>query len=73
MQNREREALNLESSIRDSKEEKRKLLSELVEVQRQIMYWEKKIEIQKEIQETLNPDVGQDEIAKMTREIHLME
>lgn len=37
------------------------------------MFWEKKIEIQKEIQDALDPTVGQEEITRMKKEIHLME
>lgn len=40
---------------------------------KQIMLWEKKIEIQKELQQTLDPEVGQTEILQMKKEIHSME
>lgn len=59
--------------MRSTKEEKQRLLDELIEAERQIMYWEKKIEIQKEIQQTLDPEIGQDEVRKMKKEVHIME
>mmetsp|Transcript_5691 Transcript_5691/g.21472 ORF Transcript_5691/g.21472 Transcript_5691/m.21472 type:complete len:911 (-) Transcript_5691:660-3392(-) len=70
---REREALELENQIKNTREAKRALLGDLVEVEKQIMYWEKKIDLQKEIQESLDPEVGQEEITKMKKEIHIME
>jgi coiled-coil domain-containing protein 40 len=40
---------------------------------RQIMMWEKKIQLAKETSEAVNPSVGQEDIRKMEREIHIME
>jgi chromosome segregation ATPase len=73
LKKREAEARELEKKINEFKGEKRQMLDELIDVERQIMYWEKKIEIQKEIQDTLDPEIGQEEITKMKKEIHLME
>jgi chromosome segregation ATPase len=73
LQEREREALKLEDTIRDLREKKRDLLDELLEVERAIRYWSKKIELQKEIQEAVDPEVGQEEITRMKKEIHIME
>mmetsp|Transcript_13470 Transcript_13470/g.20409 ORF Transcript_13470/g.20409 Transcript_13470/m.20409 type:complete len:984 (+) Transcript_13470:157-3108(+) len=73
LKEREREAIQLDQKINDVKQEKSRLINELVETERQIMYWEKKIDIQKEIAETLDPEVGQEEITKMQKEIHIME
>lgn len=70
---REHEALAIEGQINNTRQAKKELLEELVEVEKQIMYWEKKIDIQKEIQESLDPEVGQEEITKMKKEIHIME
>ncbi|KAG2373915.1 hypothetical protein C9374_011580 [Naegleria lovaniensis] len=69
----EREAYSLESKIEETKNQKQAILNEMVDVERQILFWEKKIEIQKEIQEALDPTVGQEEITRMKKEIHLME
>jgi chromosome segregation ATPase len=73
LQEREREALKLESSIRELRDEKRNILDDLLEVERAIKYWTKKIELQKEIQEAVDPEVGQEEITRMRKEIHIME
>ena len=41
-------------------------------VSRQILLWEKKIQLEKETQETLDPSVGMSEGQAMEREIHRM-
>ena len=38
--------------------EKAKILEETMECERQILLWERKIELEKEMQETLDPNVG---------------
>jgi len=69
----EREAFRLQNLIEDTKEQKKIILNEIVDVEHQILFWDKKIEIQKEIQQHLDPTVGQEEITRMKKEIHLME
>ncbi len=48
-------------------------MSEIVESERQILLWERKIQLEKEMQTTLDPDVGQNEIQELKKEIHRME
>ena len=72
LKKRETECLEMEANIERIKEEKKDLLDELIDVERQIMAWNKKIEIQKEIQDALDPEVGQEEISRMKKEIHIM-
>ena len=67
------EAAALESRIAEVGEEKRALVAEIMERERQIMLWERKIKLEKETQEALDPDVGNDVIAAMRKEIHRME
>ena len=40
---------------------------------RQILLWERKIQLEKEMQDALDPTIGQTEIVAMKREIHRME
>ena len=49
------------------------MLAEIVESERQILLWERKIKLEKEMQETLNPEVGQKELQELKKEIHRME
>ena len=48
------------------------MLKEIIEAERMIMLWEKKIQVAKETQEALDPNVGASEIKEMTLEIHRM-
>merc|ERR1711871_1449210 len=54
------------------KEEKQELLKDIVESERQLLLWEKKIQLEKETQAALDPDVGMAESRAMEREIHRM-
>lgn len=69
----EQECLGLESSIQDSKGTKAKLLDEIIDTERQAQMWEKKIQLDKEMKEALDPSVGQAETQNMEKEIHRME
>eukprot|EP01017_Pseudomicrothorax_dubius_P047881 TRINITY_DN8639_c0_g1_i2.p1 TRINITY_DN8639_c0_g1~~TRINITY_DN8639_c0_g1_i2.p1 ORF type:complete len:251 (+),score=86.66 TRINITY_DN8639_c0_g1_i2:137-889(+) len=55
------------------KEEKAELLAEIVEAERQILLWERKIQLEKEMQEALDPNIGQSENQQLKKEIHRME
>ncbi|XP_030600776.1 coiled-coil domain-containing protein 40 isoform X2 [Archocentrus centrarchus] len=67
----EREAVKMQMNIEKMQEEKEKLLNSLVEAERQIMLWEKKMKLVKELHSAV--DVGQEEIHRMKAEIHRME
>lgn len=69
----ENESIKLESNISTLKEEKADILAEIVEAERQILLWERKIQLEREMQETLDPNIGQTEIVAMKIEIHRME
>ena len=69
----ELEAAGLESKIEAAAEEKRSTLAEVVEAERQIMLWERKIQLEKETQAALDPDVGGDVVTAMKKEIQRME
>ena len=68
----EKESMQLESALENTKEEKKRILGSLVEAERQIMLWEKKIQLAKETAATLDPEVGAAEIRSMKNEIHRM-
>ena len=42
-----------------------------MECERQILLWERKIELEKEMQSALDPTVGQKEIKQLKKEYHL--
>lgn len=68
----ETQAVKLENKIDQSTDEKRQTLAELVEAERQIMLWERKIALEKEMQEALDPTIGGDIVDAMKKEIHRM-
>lgn len=68
----EAEAMQMEQLAATLKTEKQNLLDRIVEVERQIMLWEKKIQLEKETQAALDPEVGQAEAKAMEKEIHRM-
>eukprot|EP00854_Cymbomonas_tetramitiformis_P019643 gene19643-23495_t len=68
----ETQAVKLENKIDQSTDEKRQTLAELVEAERQIMLWERKIALEKEMQEALDPSIGGDIVDAMKKEIHRM-
>ncbi|KAI9179713.1 Coiled-coil domain-containing protein 40 [Blastocladiella emersonii ATCC 22665] len=69
----ELEAVRLEQQVRDLKHEKDRALGGLLDMEQQIMLWEKKIQLAKETREALDPNIGAQEIQEMTAEIHRME
>ena len=69
----EKESVKLEVEIDRLKESKAELLSDIVEAERQILQWERKIQLEKEMQEQLDPNVGQHEIKNLKKQIHIME
>ena len=69
----ERQSVQLAATVNETRTSKAALLDEIVEAERQAMLWEKKIQLDKETREALDPSVGQDETASMQKEIHRME
>jgi coiled-coil domain-containing protein 40 len=72
LQELEAASMQLERQAGTLKGEKQDLLDRIVEVERQIMLWEKKIQLEKETQAALDPEVGQAEARAMEKEIHRM-
>ena len=68
----ERQSVASEAAIEKTKLDKQQLLDEILESERQIKLWEKKIQLEKETQAALDPTVGQGEVKAMEKEIHRM-
>lgn len=68
----ELESAKLSTSIGDQRSQKRDLLQEIVEVEKQIMLWERKITLEKEMQEALDTSEGE-VVTAMKKEIQRME
>ncbi|XP_078257419.1 coiled-coil domain-containing protein 40 isoform X3 [Rhinoraja longicauda] len=69
----ERQSIAKQQYLDQLKEEKERQVNSLVEAERQIMLWEKKIQLAKEAKIAVDSEVGQGEIQAMKAEIHRME
>merc|ERR1719316_1268123 len=69
----EENCIGMEGEINILKDECGAMMEEIVESERQVMLWERKIHLEKEMQEALDPSVGQAETTTMKKEIHRME
>ncbi|KAF6092778.1 coiled-coil domain containing 40 [Phyllostomus discolor] len=69
----ERETLQMQERLDQLTEEKASILNSLVEAEHQIMLWEKKIQLAKEMRASVSSETGQTEIRAMKAEIHRMQ
>merc|ERR1711959_457548 len=69
----EQASSEMENNVRQVRREKEEMSEEIVEAERQVMLWERKIHLEREMQEALDPSVGQVESTAMKKEIHRME
>merc|ERR1711953_1129546 len=69
----EAQCLDVERNIDAVKEEKAQMMQDILESERQVLLWERKITLEKEMQEALDPNIGQADAAAMKKEIHRME
>merc|ERR1719183_2894971 len=65
--------LETEQSIERVKDEKSTMSQDILEAERQVLLWERKITLEREMQEALDPNIGQADTAAMRKEIHRME
>ena len=61
-----------EQKVHEARSRKNVLLEEVIDGERQVLLWEKKIELERETQAALDPSVGTGEIKAMEIEIHRM-
>jgi len=69
----EQQCLDIEKSVERVKAEKSDMAADILESERQVLLWERKITLEKEMQEALDPNIGQSDAAAMKKEIHRME
>ena len=68
----EESCIKIESQIEAVREEKKGILNDIVEMERQALMLDRKIKLTKETQEALDPNVGRAETKAMEKEIHRM-
>jgi chromosome segregation ATPase len=69
----ENESVKLELEIEVLREEKSDTLTQILEVERQIHLWERKIQLEEKMQEIIKPDKGLKEIDKIKTELHVQD
>ncbi|XP_025019267.1 coiled-coil domain-containing protein 40 [Python bivittatus] len=69
----ERESIEMQEKLDQLHEEKERLVNSLVEAECQMMQWEKKIQMAKEMRAAVDSETGQGEIRAMKSEIHRMQ
>uniref|UniRef100_A0A8C6V5H0 Coiled-coil domain 40 molecular ruler complex subunit n=1 Tax=Naja naja TaxID=35670 RepID=A0A8C6V5H0_NAJNA len=69
----ERESIEMQEKLDQLHEEKERLINSLVEAECQMMQWEKKIQIAKEMRAAVDSEAEQSEIRAMKSEIHRMQ
>lgn len=65
-------ATEMEGNILEIEENRNAVRAEVVEAEKQIMLWQRKIHLEQEMQKALDPSVGDLESTAMKREIHRM-
>lgn len=73
LQEKKREAIELELKVEEARQDKNELLERIMNAERDIMFWERKIQVAKETEMALDPTVGRVEVEKMKKEIGIME
>ncbi|NXN97360.1 CCD40 protein, partial [Rhinopomastus cyanomelas] len=69
----EKESIEMQEKHSQLTEEKERLLNSLLEAEHQIMLWERKIQLAREIRAVVDSESGQGEIQAMKTEIHRMQ
>lgn len=70
---KEEEAAQCESQIEEIAKSRESLAEDLMETEKSIMLWEKKLQLAKEMREALDPNFGAAEIKTMKKEVARME
>ncbi|EKF32535.1 hypothetical protein MOQ_003609 [Trypanosoma cruzi marinkellei] len=73
LQEKKREAIELELKVEETRQTKTDLLEQIMNCERDILFWERKMQIAKETEMALDPTVGRAEVEKMRKEIGIME
>ncbi|KPA76749.1 hypothetical protein ABB37_07576 [Leptomonas pyrrhocoris] len=73
LEEKKREAIQLEKKVDDTRQSKSDIVEQILACERDIMFWERKLQVARETEMALDPTIGRAEIEKMTKEINFME
>lgn len=72
LQELQKEAEDGVEKIRVLVQEKEALIERVIELEEQILIWERKIDLERETQQALDPEIGQSEVRELKKEVHRM-
>jgi coiled-coil domain-containing protein 40 len=73
LEEKKREAIQLEKKVEDTRRSKSDVVEQILACERDIMFWERKLQVARETEMALDPTIGRAEIEKMKKEISFME
>jgi len=73
LRNNEEDANMLEQKVKSLVDERNEIMESMKEMERQILLWERKIQLEIETQQALDPEYGRKEITEMKKEVHRMD
>lgn len=73
LEEKNRAAIQLQKKVEDTRRAKAEVFKQVMDCERDIMFWERKLQISRETEMALDPTVGKAEIQKMKKEIAFME
>ncbi|TPP55627.1 BRE1 E3 ubiquitin ligase family protein [Leishmania donovani] len=73
LEERKREAIQLEKKVEDMRQSKSDIVEQILSCERDIMFWERKLQVARETEMALDPTIGCAEMEKMKKEITFME
>lgn len=73
LKDEELESIKTQTTVEEVVDDKKRMLNEVVDAERQVLQWEKKIQLAEEIKHAIVDPDGEGETAAMQKEIHRME
>eukprot|EP01029_Cantina_marsupialis_P027878 TRINITY_DN774120_c0_g1_i1.p1 TRINITY_DN774120_c0_g1~~TRINITY_DN774120_c0_g1_i1.p1 ORF type:complete len:867 (-),score=347.93 TRINITY_DN774120_c0_g1_i1:177-2777(-) len=73
LKSKQRDVVEKELIIKEQETKNEEIVSEVIELEKEVHALEKNIKLEKEMQEAMDPSIGQAELAEMNKEIHRME
>lgn len=73
LEEKNRAAIQLQKKVDETQKAKAEVFQQLMDCERDIMFWERKLQISRETEMALDPSVGKAEVEKMKKEITFME
>lgn len=73
LEDKNRAAIQLQKRVDDTRKAKAEVFQKIMDCERDIMFWERKLQLSRETELAMDPTVGKAEVQKMKKEIAFME